>query len=207
MSIATDTPPGAVADRPGERGGSATHLPGEAGTWVFILGDMLVFALLFGVYLYYRGQQPVVFAHSQATLHAMFGVVNTLLLLTSSLCVVTAVRATRAGIRRLPQVLFGVALLCGAGFAANKVVEWGTLLTAGHTPAANNFYMYFFVLTGLHFFHLLLGMGVLTALIALSRKPALSDRQFMFLEGGACFWHMVDLLWIVLFALLYLVHS
>jgi nitric oxide reductase NorE protein len=197
---------GATVPRP-PKPPRARHLPGEVGTWVFILGDMSVFALLFGIFIYYRGKQPHLFHDSQLTLHRGFGVANTLLLLTSSLCVVTAVRAVRAGVRKLPQILFSVAFVCGLGFTVNKFLEWGGLLSGGHKPATNNFYMYFFVLTGIHFFHLLIGMGVLVALFVLSRKEQLSERQFAFFEGGACFWHMVDLLWIVLFALLYLVHT
>jgi len=65
--------------------------------------------------------------------------------------------------------------------------------------------MYYFVLTGLHLAHLIFGLVVLSVLFVLSRKPKLSAGQFMFVEGGACFWHMVDLLWIVIFPLLYLV--
>jgi nitric oxide reductase NorE protein len=183
------------------------HLPGEVGTWVFILGDMTVFALLFGIFIYYRGKQPALFHSSQLTLHKSFGVINTILLLCSSLFVVTAIRAVRIGLRRLPQYLLAGALVCGLGFTLNKFLEWGGLLSAGHKPATNNFYMYFFVLTGIHFFHLLIGMAVLISLIVLTRKEKLSDKQFAFVEGGACFWHMVDLLWIVLFALLYLVHT
>jgi nitric oxide reductase NorE protein len=173
---------------------------------VFILGDMTVFALLFGVFIYYRGTQPTVFAHSQLQLHRSFGAINTLLLLTSSLSVITAVRAIRAQMRRLAQATIAVALVCGAGFLLNKALEWSDLLSHGHEPAANNFFMYFFVLTGIHAFHLLVGIGVLIALLVLARKPILSEGQFAFIEGGACFWHMVDLLWVVLFALLYLMH-
>jgi nitric oxide reductase NorE protein len=182
------------------------HLPGETGTWVFILGDMTVFALLFGVLVYYRGQQPAVFEHSQLDLHRYFGAVNTLLLLLSSLCVVSAVRAMRGGMRRLAPALISIAMLCGGAFLLNKGLEWGGLLSAGHRPASNDFFMNFFILTGIHAFHLLIGMGVLTMLFVLSRRPALTEGQWVFVEGGACFWHMVDLLWIALFALLYLMH-
>lgn len=182
------------------------HLPGEPGTWVFILGDMTVFALLFGVFVYYRGKQPALFAHSQLELHRSFGAINTLLLLTSSLCVITAVRAIRAEMRRLAPATIAVAFICGCAFLVNKVLEWSDLLSHGHKPATNNFFMYFFVLTGIHAFHLLIGMAALSALFVLSRKPTLSKGQLAFVEGGACFWHMVDLLWIVLFALLYLMH-
>jgi nitric oxide reductase NorE protein len=182
------------------------HVPGEVGAWVFILGDMTVFALLFGVFVYYRGKQPALFEHSQAQLHRSFGAINTLLLLTSSLCVITAVRAVRANHRKHAGWLIAVAMVCGTAFLVNKGLEWSDLLAHHHKPATNNFYMYFFVLTGIHAFHLIIGMGVLTTLLVLTRKPSLSKGQYAFLEGGACFWHMVDLLWIVLFALLYLMH-
>ena len=174
---------------------------------MFILGDMAVFALLFGVFVYYRGKEPALYAAAQLEVHRSFGAVNTLLLLTGSLFVVAAVRAIRSQIHRMAQVAIGVALLCGAEFLLNKILEWSDLVAGGHVPAGNNFFMYFFMLTGLHAFHLLVGMGILIAMLALSRRPSLSKGQFAFFEGGACFWHMVDLIWVVLFALLYLVHS
>jgi nitric oxide reductase NorE protein len=182
------------------------HVPGEAGVWVFILGDLAAFGLLFGVWMYYRGKEPALFADSQLEVHRTFGAINTLLLLTSSLCVITAVRAVRAQMRRVAQAAIGFALVCGVGFLLNKVLEWTDLVGNGHGPTTNNFFLYFFVLTGLHAFHVVVGMGVLTALLRLSRKPSLSKGQFAFVEGGACFWHMVDLIWVVLFALLYLMH-
>jgi nitric oxide reductase NorE protein len=199
---------------PDKLNGSATepartrrrHVPGEVGMWVFILGDMTVFALLFAVYVYYRGKAPHVFAQSQKELHRSFGAINTLLLLTSSLCVITAVRAVRANMRKLSSASLAVAFICGCGFLTNKVLEWSDLITHGHGPGTNNFFMYFFVLTGIHAFHLLLGMGALITLFVFSRKKSLSAGQYAFFEGGACFWHMVDLLWVVLFALLYLMH-
>lgn len=181
------------------------HLPGEEGTWVLILGDMTVFAVFFATYLYYRGEQPELFAESAQSLEPGFGVINTLLLLTSSLCVVIGIRAVRRRRTRLPPALFAGSLACGLGFSAVKFVEYRELLSAGITPATNSFFMYYFVLTGLHFFHLVLGMGVLVYLIRVSRLPELGARRLAFMEGGACFWHMVDLLWIVLFPLLYLV--
>jgi len=79
------------------------------------------------------------------------------------------------------------------------------MLTAGYTPETNKFYMYYFVLTGLHLAPLVVGLLVLTALWILARKHALSETEHMFFEGGACFWLMVDLLWIVIFPLVFLV--
>jgi nitric oxide reductase NorE protein len=182
------------------------HLPGEEGTWIFILGDMTVFALLFGVYMYYRSNDPALFRHSQQSLNQNFGAINTLLLLSSSLFVVTGIRAIRAHRHTLAPRLFAGAFCCGLGFAFIKYLEYSDKLSHGIKPATNDFFMYYFVLTGLHFFHLLIGMAVLVFLIVQSRKETLDPKTFAFVEGGACFWHMVDLLWIVLFPLLYLVH-
>ena len=185
------------------------HLPGEEGTWVFILGDMTVFALIFAVFVYYRADDPALFRESQQSLNQNFGAINTLLLLTSSLFVVTAVRAVRHNVPRVAPALFAGAFACGLGFSLNKILEYSEKLDAGLKPATNDFFMYFYVLTGLHFFHLLIGMGLLVFLIVLARRArdeSLSEKQFGYREGGACFWHMVDLLWIVLFPLLYLMH-
>lgn len=189
-------------DAVGER-----HLPGEVGTWIFILGDMAMFAVLFGTYMYYRGDQPELFHASQLTLSKVYGIVNTLLLLTSSLCVVIAVRALRQGDRRLPRMLLAAAIGCGLGFTLSKALEWTALITDDHTPASNDFYTMYFTLTGMHFVHLLLGMAALCGMIYLTRKPRLSGTHVSLFEGAACFWHMVDLLWMVLFALLFLVHT
>jgi nitric oxide reductase NorE protein len=74
-----------------------------------------------------------------------------------------------------------------------------------HTPNQNAFYLYYFILTGLHLFHVFIGIVVLVLLLTQAGKPDLSVNRMAFVEGGACFWHLVDLLWIVLFPLLYLV--
>jgi nitric oxide reductase NorE protein len=185
---------------------SARHVPGEEGAWIFILGDMCVFAVFFSVYLIHRGDDPGLFAHSQEALNRNLGALNTMFLLVSSLLVVLAVRAIRSVAQRhlAPLLIIG-AMACGACFIVVKAFEYHEKLAAGITPATNDFFMYYFVLTGLHLFHLIIGLVVLTVLYTLSKKPVLSQHQLAFVEGGACFWHMVDLLWIVLFPLLFLV--
>jgi nitric oxide reductase NorE protein len=181
------------------------HVPGEEGIWIFVLGDMTVFALLFGVFLSARAKDPALFDQGSATLNQSYGAVNTLLLLTSSLLVITGLRAVRGTLRAIAGRCFAGAMCCGAGFACLKVVEYHHELAHGLTPATNDFYMYFFLLTGLHFFHLLVGMSILAFLLVQARRSSpISRRRYAFMEGGACFWHMVDLLWIVLFPLLYL---
>lgn len=188
------------------RPAGAGHIPGEAGIWVLIFGDMGVFAILFGTYLYYRAKDVILFTHSQQALNTTFGLINTLLLLLSSLLVVLAVSAVRRGTSRQARPLIAAAMVCGLAFSALKVVEYSSKVDMGITPQTNSFYMFYFFLTGLHWFHLLLGMGALTYMLFSAGRPALTAKQFGWFEGCGCFWHMVDLLWIVLFPLLYLVN-
>ncbi|WP_232078853.1 cytochrome c oxidase subunit 3 [Mycobacterium florentinum] len=184
---------------------TSKRIPGEAGVWIFILGDICVFAVFFTYYLVQRSKHTDLFDLSQSTLNKNFGAVNTVFLLISSLFVVLAVRAMRSTERLLAQRLISGAFLCGVAFIVVKVFEYSERIAAHQIPTTNNFYLLYFVLTGLHLFHLILGLGVLTALVFLARKPDLSQHQWAFFEGGACFWHMVDLLWLVLFPLIFLV--
>lgn len=182
------------------------HVPGEPGVWVLLFGDLVVFLVLFGVYLNRRAHNPQLFASSQEALNRTFGVVNTVILLTSSILVVFAVRAIRtARLRYLasPLILAGAGV--GACFVVVKVLEYQQKIAAGITPASNDFYMYYFVLTGLHLAHVVIGLAVLLVLSRLARVTEPTSTHLAFFEGGACFWHMVDLLWIVLFPLLFLV--
>lgn len=185
--------------------GSKRHVPGEEGVWVFIIGDLTIFAVLFATYMFYRGQEPEVFNTGQRELNQGYGLTNTLLLLTSSLLVVAGVRAMHARRSTVAPWMFAGAMACGFGFGFVKFLEYGEKLSQGITPATNNFYMYYFVLTALHFFHLVLGMGVLAFLVRAARTDQHASKEVALVEGGACFWHMIDLIWIVLFPLLYLV--
>jgi nitric oxide reductase NorE protein len=180
-------------------------IPGEEGVWIFILGDISVFAVFFTYYLIQRSKHVDLFDLSQATLNKNFGAVNTVFLLISSLFVVLAVRAMRGAERILAQRLIVGAFLCGVAFIVVKVFEYSERIAAQQIPTTNSFYLLYFVLTGLHLFHLIIGLGVLTALLFLARRADLSKHQWAFFEGGACFWHMVDLLWLVLFPLIFLV--
>lgn len=182
------------------------RIPGEVGTWVFIFGDMFIFAVIFITYLHYRSQQAQAFNEAQKSLVRGFGAANILLLLTSSLLVVVGMRAISRRRTDLAPWMFVGAIACGLAFSTLKFVEYGEKLSAGITPATNDFYMYYFILTGLHFFHLIVGMVILAAIAWASSRPAEDVKKYALIEGGACFWHMVDLLWIILFPLLYLVN-
>jgi nitric oxide reductase NorE protein len=183
-----------------------SRVPGEPGLWILLFGDLTAFAILFAVYLHRRGQHPELFAASQATLNQSLGATNTLVLLASSLLVATATGIVRRGeSRRLARRLLLGAMLCGVVFIAIKGVEYHEKLAFGLTPATNDFYMYYFVLTGIHLAHLVFGLAALFVLWKLAGVPTPTPTQRKFFEAGACFWHMVDMLWIVIFPLLYLV--
>ncbi len=178
-------------------------LPGEEGVWILVLGDMIVFGLFFITYLYYRAQETDLFNHAQALLNLHFGVINTLLLLTSSWFVVMGVEAVREGCNRRAKAFLRAAFLCGAGFCAIKAIEYTEKFQEGVTLVTNDFFMYYFMYTGIHLLHVVIGLGVLLFLMQKTDGAAPQDARLF--ECGATFWHMVDLLWIMLFPLLYLV--
>lgn len=183
-------------------------LPAEEGVWLFILGDMFVFSLFFLVFIYYRAQDLAVFSQSQQLLNLNFGALNTLLLLSSSWFVAMALRALRNNECAKVSRLLIASGSCGLGFVVIKFFEYGEKIQAGYTLTSNNFFMYYYIFTGIHFLHLVVGLGVLLYLWARIRRmpnKGYTAKDVQAFEGGAAYWHMVDLLWIVLFPLIYLV--
>jgi nitric oxide reductase NorE protein len=180
------------------------HLPGEAGIWVLVFGDLTFFALFFCAFAFYRGQELDLYRAAQASLNRHFGILNTIFLLTSSWFVVLAVQAARQQAAQYAAKLMAGALACGLGFALVKILEYSEKVRVGITPASNDFYMYYYVLTGIHFVHVLVGLGVLLWMRARLHHPDSVAINIGPIECGAIYWHMVDVLWVVLFALLYL---
>jgi nitric oxide reductase NorE protein len=182
------------------------HVPGEPGIWILLVGDLLLFTVLFVVYLVQRGQTPELFGESQRHLNQTLGAVNTLVLLTSSLLVALALRALRSRQHRhLASPLTYAAAGVGSMFVVVKAIEYHEKFAAGITPSTDEFFTYYFTLTGLHLAHVCIGLVVLLILARVARRTEPTSRDIAFFEGGGCFWHMVDLLWIVIFPLLFLV--
>lgn len=184
----------------------APHAPGGQAIWVFILGDMTMFAAFFGQYLHDRAREVALFAQSQQLLNLHFGAINTLVLLTGSLFVVFGVDAAKTQRGAAASRHFALALLCAAVFGVNKVLEYGAKLGNGITPETNLFFTYYYMYTGIHAAHLAIGMGFLGRMWWLARHNRCGAADIRFIEIGASYWHLVDLLWIVLFALLYLMN-
>lgn len=184
---------------------SATKAPpGTDGIWTFLFIDMIVFSLFFVVYLSERLRLPEVFAASQARLDPKFGLVNALILLTSSLFVAEAVAAVRLGKVGLARNRLGLALICGLGFSVSKLTEYAGKFAAGISPVTNSFYSFYFLLTMIHFLHVLAGMVFIAHCLAQARAETGQPAYLTKLENTGLFWHFVDLLWLFLFPLLYL---
>jgi nitric oxide reductase NorE protein len=183
-------------------GGTRGHVPGEASMWFFVIGDLLIFGVYFVGYMYFRGQNHQLFLASQARLNVDVGAINTVVLLTSSLFVALGTASARAGNIAAGLRAFWIALAFGVAFPLLKMFEWIPEISAGLTPGKNLFFMYYYVMTGMHLCHVALGLVILCFVIRnlkTSARPKIS-----FVETGATYWHMVDVLWLVLFALLYL---
>jgi nitric oxide reductase NorE protein len=180
------------------------HLPGEEGLWVFIGGDLLVFSLFFGLFLYYRAQNLAIFEQSHLELNRGLGLLNTLVLLTSSLFVASAVTSARRGFHARAGRLLIAAIACGIVFGASKVFEYSAKFNAGIVFNTNDFFMFYFMLTGIHMVHVIFATGMLFYLWTRTRGVVRSAGYISVMEAGGIFWHLVDLLWVVLFALLYL---
>ncbi|WP_281242396.1 cytochrome c oxidase subunit 3 [Solimonas aquatica] len=184
----------------------STAFHGVEGLWVFIVADMSFFAVLFVSYLLGLGDQAELFARSRQSLDSDLGGFNTLVLLSSSWCLLKAVQAARLRPAQAAVARWiAAALALGLLFCVAKGLEYAAKIRQGITPLSNDFFMYYFALTGLHLLHVFAGLVVLTLLWRMARQGSFKDGHLLVLEGGAVYWHMVDLLWILLFPLLYLI--
>ena len=183
------------------------RLPGVDGIWVFIGADLVIFAILFLTFMQDRLKNPALFEASRQTLNMHLGGLDTLILLTSSWSVALAVQAMkRDQIDREPRLLLGGAVT-GLMFMASKSVEYFQKFAHGITPGTNPFFMWYFTLTGIHLAHVVTGTSLLTYLWVRSRRGTYDHLHRAVPESVASFWHLVDLLWVVLFPLLYLMRA
>ena len=197
-----------IGDNAGRAGGlpvAAVHRPGTEGLWTFVLMDMVIFLMIFLVFMGERLRHWQVYSASQLRLDEFFGLANTVILLSSSWMVVQAVHAARRGQAVPVQRWLGGAWLLGLLFCISKLVEYTIKIRAGITPAANSFFSFYFFITVAHFLHVLAGM-VCIGYCGVSARDRVGTRGYVTgLENVGLFWHFVDVLWIFIFQLLYLV--
>lgn len=179
------------------------RFPGDPDMWLFVVVESLVFTSYFCIYLYARTQHQHAFLEAQSALTMWLGILDTIMLLTSSWAIARCVdhnRAARYGEAR--RFAFATAGF-GAVFFALKVAEWVHLIRDGHTFTSSDFMQHFYFLTGIHAIHLIIGFVALGILIAKLSSPSEHSRRTI--ETCSTYWHTVDLFWVAIFAMLYVV--
>ena len=184
---------------------AVTFEAAKLGVWTFLATEVLLFGALFTAYTVFRMKYPELFRVEHAKLDRVLGAVNTVVLITSSLMVVLGMDAIKRGKARMLEACFGATILLAAVFLCVKYAEYTAKFHHGIYPRTNLFFSIYFMLTGLHGIHVLLGMGVLSYVILLSRRGRLSAGYYTPAEMSGLYWHFVDLVWIYLFPLLYLI--
>jgi nitric oxide reductase NorE protein len=181
--------------RPGE------FVPGQPDMWVFVLFEALVFTSYFVVYVIYRTRSPELYLQSQTHLDLRIGVFNTLVLLVSSWSVARCVQAAREGAFRAALTNAFLTMFFGFVFLVSKVSEWAREIGNGYGLSSNEFFSFYYFLTGIHFLHLLIGFVVLGVVVHQLWSPARRSQELV--ETGATYWHTIDFLWVLIFSLLY----
>ncbi|MGJ4951941.1 cytochrome c oxidase subunit 3 [Bradyrhizobium sp. HKCCYLS20291] len=179
-----------------ERWGVFEGLPGDPMMWVLILSELVAFGLLLGAFIVARAVNPAVFAAGQAMLDGPLAALNTIVLVTSGWAAARAAAAARCASRSARRWI-ALAMLLGAAFIAIKLTEYGNEIASGASLESSVFFTLYFLLTGFHLLHVALGIVILAVV---GRRATSSG-----VETGTAFWHMVDLVWIVMFPVLYLV--
>lgn len=182
----------------------AGHLSGDLAMWFIVGIEMLTFGLFFVVFAVARARDPATFHAGQSTLDLNLGAINTVLLLTGSWCAARGVLALRGGrLQAGTRWLWGAAAF-GGGFLLAKGLEYRHKALAGYDLETDTFWMFYYVLTGFHFLHVAAATLILAAIAWLAPRRRWSGSAGTHApETAAVFWHMVDLLWVVLFPLVY----
>lgn len=187
----------------------------KMGMWLFLFTEILLFGGLFLLYAAYRHRFPTEFHHAGSALDLFLGTFNTVVLITSSLTVALSISALQRGQRTLCLVFVGATVLLALGFLVNKYIEWSAKFAHGIWPGSAHvlalpkgeglFYSLYFAMTGLHGIHVLLGAGLLSVVAAIIRGGRVSQQDYVILENSGLYWHLVDIIWIFLFPLFYLI--
>jgi nitric oxide reductase NorE protein len=180
--------------------------PGDLAIWIFILAELSVFALLFVVYAFTRRYNLELFNLYQLQLDRTSGLINTLTLITSSYFVVRAVNEIKSGNSLHCSRWLWAAIALGGLFLVVKGVEYQHHFSLGISLSTNLFYTFYIALTFFHFMHVIMGMVILAVVAHKAGKGGYTSQEHTGVETGASYWHMVDLVWLILFPLVYVMH-
>jgi cytochrome c oxidase subunit III len=188
------------------------------GMWVFLITEVMFFGGLFLAYTVYRDIYFSVFALASSSLNVTIGAINTAVLLCSSFTMVMAVRAAQVGQRNAIIIFLILTLILGMVFLGVKAYEWNEKFVEHHIPGpsfhlegtgeqghAQLFFSLYFAMTGLHALHMVVGCGILTWLLIMTWKGRFTPEYMTPVDIGGLYWHFVDIIWIFLFPLLYLI--
>jgi len=190
------------------------------GMWVFLVTEVMFFGGLFTAYTAYRAWYPNAFAVASSSLNAVIGAINTAVLLCSSFTMVLAVRAASLGARRSLILFLILTMLLGTAFLGIKAYEWNEKFEEHHVPGpsfhmegespqgqarAQLFFSLYFAMTGLHALHMVVGVGLLSFILRRACQGQYSPTYWTPVDISGLYWHFVDIIWIFLFPLLYLV--
>lgn len=187
------------------------------GMWVFLVTEVLFFGGLFVAYSIYRSWYPEAFAAASHELDIVLGGINTVVLITSSLTMALAVHAAQTGERRLLLWFLMATMALGAAFLGIKGLEYYHKFAEHHVPGpafsfepdhfshAQIFFSLYFVMTGLHALHMIIGLGIMTVMLWWSWNGTITAEYASPIEISGLYWHFVDIVWIFLFPLLYLI--
>ncbi|MFC1731061.1 cytochrome c oxidase subunit 3 family protein [candidate division KSB1 bacterium] len=187
----------------------------KIGMWLFLFTEILLFGGLFIVYSIYRYRNQGSFHLAAQELNVALGAINTVILLISSCTVAMSITAIQKGHKKLSGWLILITIIFGLGFLVNKYFEWGAKFHHGLYPGSELmtmlsqgdmlFYTLYFAMTGLHGLHIVVGITVLLVIYFRVLNGRIHAEKFVFLENGGLYWHLVDLIWIFLFPLFYLI--
>ncbi|MBU1039495.1 MAG: cytochrome c oxidase subunit 3 family protein [Proteobacteria bacterium] len=187
----------------------------KMGMWLFLFTEILLFGGLFLLYASYRHRFPEAFHAGGQTLDVFLGGLNTVVLITSSLSVAMSITALRRGELVRCLWLLGFTIACAGGFMVNKTIEWLAKFHHGLIPGSEHmlalpqgqgvFYGLYYAMTGLHGVHVIIGGSVLAWVMLLIRQGKVTAQDYVVLENAGLYWHIVDLVWIYLFPLFYLI--
>lgn len=189
----------------GQASPAVAYEAAKLGIWTFLATEVLLFGGLFTAYILFRLKYPAMFHEDHLYLDRILGMANTVVLITSSLTVALAIASIRKGKQGLLKLFLSLTILLAGVFLAIKYLEWSEKFAHGLHPGTDIFFSLYFVMTGLHGLHVLGGMLVLGAVLLLASRGRFSESYHTPVEISGLYWHFVDLIWIYLFPLFYLI--
>ncbi len=187
----------------------------KLGMWLFLFTEILLFGGMFLLYSIYRDVHTAEFHEAGTEMNVVIGAVNTIILLTSSLTMALSISAIKEGAKRNSVLLQAATVILGIAFLVNKYFEWSDHIHHGFYPDSPQllamshgkilFFGLYYVMTGIHALHVLIGMSVIVYILVLTLRGIVTNSDYVKLENAGLFWHLVDVIWIYLFPLFYLI--